>query len=247
MFEGFKKQGILKHNMEEVSKENPLYERERREKKDKNLKMCNNCKAFVSAESVARHSKNCGLPKQFTDMRMLQKPSVELSESYKSNILATLRNDEIGILCKTDPAILTYGYWSFTKLSKNDNIFGSRQTTRKEMRYLGHLYAKFLTHNPKVLSKGNMKDMLNHINFTALRYAIDDYCLSGESLKAGNKQSLHYILINAARTFKALAFTDGDDAEAEGMERFIAVLKLFEATIFGDASVKLKKNVETKA
>ena len=50
-------------------------------------------------------------------------------------------------------------------------------------------------------------------NFVALKEAIDQYCGEGLNLKAGHKHGLWYILISAAKTLKAIAFTEGQDEE----------------------------------
>ena len=54
----------------------------------------------------------------------------------------------------------------------------------------------------------NSKHMLLIKNF------IDKYCLEGDELKARLKHGLQYALISAPKTLRALAYTQGNDLEA---------------------------------
>lgn len=117
-FKSFINQGILITNKEEAGKENPLYERKRRTDKTESLVMCGECCIFISPTSMSNHTKLCSGKKNSIDVRLLTKPSEETSGEFKCNVIATLRNDSIGILCKTDRTILLCGYWSYQKLFK---------------------------------------------------------------------------------------------------------------------------------
>lgn len=247
-FENMRSTGILKTNMEEAGKKFPNYERARRTKSEELPVLCNNCKIFISANSMSKHAHICNTPKSFTHVGLLAKPSFETSDQFKQNILGTLRNDEVGIVAKTDPAILLVGYWAFQKLKKSDNITGSKETVRKEMRYLANLYIIFKKVSPAYQPDNNCKDLFYIKNFNELRKAIDIYTTdSNSNLKAGLKHGLQYALISAAKTLKAVAFTNGDDKQAACFEKFLAVLKLWENVMFGDSVLKLRRTSDLHA
>ena len=158
-----------------------------------------------------------------------------------------MRNDTVGILCKKDRTILACGYWSYQKKKKSQNLVGARDNVRKEMRYLGHCYKHFLNRVPKISPYNNCKDMFLIEKFQTLKNAIDKYCRDGENLKPGLKHGLQYTLISAAKTLKALAYTGGNDNEANRIEKFQSVFKMREDTIFGDADLNFQTTVDKKA
>ena len=249
----FRKQiniGTMQTNIEESGKAHPKFERMRKTKdqeKEGALVMCYECNIFIKRSGMAKHKRSCS-GSCFMDSRLLiSSPTTETSTDFKSHILATLRNDDIGIKCKTDPTILTAGYWSYQRLKKNDNKVGSRDAVRKDMRYLAHCYYHFLRLNPSTQLYSNSKDMFLIQNFSTLAKAIESYCSDGDDLKPGLKHGLQYAIISAVKILKAVAFTKGSDDEASQLEKFQSVFKLWENTIFGDAVLKLKRSSDTKA
>ena len=239
--------GTLQTNKNEAGKAKPKFERMRKSKsetKPGDLVMCSDCNIFIKRSAMAQHKRNCSPSSSFfVDPRLLSQPTTETSDDFKAYILATLRNDDIGILCKTDPTILTVGYWEFQKLKKNDNKLGSRESVRKDMRYLAHLYSHFQKLNPEKKFYNNCKDMFLIENFSMLSKAINMYCTDGTTLKAGLKHGLQYALISSVKILKAVAFTKNQEDEAKQLEKFQSVFKLWENTLFGDAVLKLKKKL----
>jgi len=108
-FESIRSAGILKTNTEEAGNKYPKFERARRTEDGF---------FFISPKSMSKHASIRNTLKSFTDIRLLARPSVETSNLFKENILATLRNDEAGRLAKTDSTILLIEYWAFQKLKK---------------------------------------------------------------------------------------------------------------------------------
>ena len=106
--------------------------------------------------------------KNSIDARLLTKPSEETSGEFKCNVIATLRNDSIGILCKTNRTILLCGYWSYQKVKKSNNKIGARDSVRRDMRYLAHCYTNFLASSLEVVHYKNSKDMFLIKNFNTL-------------------------------------------------------------------------------
>lgn len=166
-------QGIYLTNVEEAGKNNPIYERCRKSCKQTSLVMCGECKIFITQTAMFNHQKICSGKEKCIDIRLLSTPTEETSDSFKKNVIGTMRNDTIGILCKKDRTILLYGYWSFQKVKRSHNVVGARDSVRKEMRYLGHCYHFFLQSEPKKLIFNTCKDMFLIENFAALKEAID--------------------------------------------------------------------------
>ena len=148
-FRKFINQDILKTNIEEAGKDNPNFERIR-QSKSASLVMCGNCCVFITPAALFNHKIICNGIKKAIDVRLLAKPTVETSEDLKKNVIATLRNDIIGLLCKTDRTILLCGYWSYQKTKKSNNKIGARDSIWKEMRFPGHCYTHFIKPDPKV-------------------------------------------------------------------------------------------------
>ena len=88
------------------------------------------------------------------------------------------------------PSRLLSGYWSYQKVKEINNIVRSRDTVRKEMRYLGHCYLHVLNSTPKTLPYNYSKDTFLISNFAALKEAIDKYCCEENELKAGRIERL---------------------------------------------------------
>ena len=234
-------------NMEEAGKDCPRYERSRNSQNKASLVMCAECKIFITQGSMFNHKKTCSGKEKSIDVRLIAEPTEETSESFKKNVIATMRNDTVGMICKKDRNILICGYWSFQKVKRSQNVVGARDSVRKDMRYLGHCYMHFLNSEPSKLIYNNSKDMFLIENFKSLSDAIDKYCGEGKNLKAGLKHGLQYSLISAAKTLKAIAYTQQKDNEAIQIEKFQSVFKLWEDTIFGDSELKLQSTADKKA
>ena len=238
MFAGFINEGILAANIEEMVKDDTVYERKRQcsNKKERRLVMCNGCKTFLNSCNLSNHRKYCSARKKSypVDLSLFAKPSVELSEQFKKNVLGTLRGDSIGIECRKDQAILLFGYRLYDKIKKkDDNVMGCRKDVRTKMRVLARLHNCFLaqkTNETKLIFK-NVKDMFNIDNFEQLRHAIYAYTITDDKkIKASLKTNLQFILVKAANIFKATAYVEKKEAEGKMFEQFQSVLNLWQVS-----------------
>ena len=84
------------------------------------------CKIFIAQTAMFNHQKICSGREKCIDIRLLSPPIEETSESFKKNVIGTMRNDTVGILSKKDRTILIYGYWSFQKVKRSQNVVGAR-------------------------------------------------------------------------------------------------------------------------
>lgn len=204
-FGSFCSEGIFQTNKKEIGKQIPHYERSRKGKTNEDLVMCNGYKEFVLKGSLSKHRRTCyGKERSFAIGLPMLKNEIpqELSEAFKKHILATLRNDEVGLKCKNDHAVLLFGLRLYDKVNRCHNIVGARRDVRSKMRMLVHLYLQFLNHKLTKICFGNAKDMFHTNNFEALTKAIASYTSAEENIKAGLKNNLQFILIKAAKIFK---------------------------------------------
>ena len=113
---------------------------------------------------------------------------------------------------------------------------GCRKDVRTKMRTLAHLHTVFKDRCKDKRAKlpfNNIKDMFLGENFDILRESINLYTSKDEvNVKAGLKTNLQFLLINAAKIFKATAFTEGKDNEANVFDRFFSIMKLWQVRIF---------------
>ena len=227
----FRSEGIFKTNKREIVKKIPQYERSRKGKTDEDLVMCNGCKEFVLKSSLPKHRRTCnGNERSFAiDLPLLKKEIPhELSEAFKKHILASLRNDEVGLKCKDDHAVLLFGVRLYDKVKRCQNIIGARRDVRSKMRMLVHLYIHFMNQKPTKICFENAKDMFHSNNFESLKKAIKSYTSPDEEeIKAGLKNNLQFVLIKAAKIFKGQALTDSRKEEAMIFEDFLGVLELW--------------------
>lgn len=232
-FSLFKNNGILAHNLEEIGKEKPTIVKSRKSviKELSQLNMCNVCKVFIERTSMARHRRTCTPKESFgIDLLLLKKSEIGLTEEFKKHVLCTIRNDKMGLKCKRDEGVLLFGFRLYDKSKKrDDNIMGCRKDVRSQMRILAHLHAFFVENNTeKRIIYDNIKDMFLIVNFDSLRVAVDSYTTNDdESIKAGLKTNLQFVLIKAAKIFRATALTNGNKQEADGFGDFLSVLNLW--------------------
>lgn len=59
MFDLFKNEGILKTNLEQIGKENPEFETDRKQQTNADSIVCSGCNKFMYKSSLAKHRKTC--------------------------------------------------------------------------------------------------------------------------------------------------------------------------------------------
>ncbi|PIK49503.1 hypothetical protein BSL78_13608 [Apostichopus japonicus] len=260
MFNGFKKDGILKANKEEAKKVNPVYQKERAFRTGSGkIVMCRNCSGFFSRRSIGRHTKICckesGKEKAFVPISLLEQLDSK-DESFILDILAKLRDDEVGLMCRNDSVITTVGkrLWQQNKL-KADKKTEVRKSVMTSMRRLSSLYLLFLKQREELgpiqqIDK-NAADMFLRSNFNHLESAIAVYSTKGDrdstdDLKHGLKAALYYLIKKAGKILKGTYLINDQDARADAVDKFMHVFEMNHNFIFGDASYAMQKNRNEK-
>lgn len=255
-----RKEGILFVNQQKIQEENPQYERERRSKGSSELKICGICKGFYSKEFYKRHKSKycqgegcleaCAVPVSLltSDMRV----NKEFPE-FTSEILAKFQNDSIGKICITDEVIVNIGQRMWMKeRGKQDKKTQVRKTVMANMRRLSSLYIQFQEQHQLLgtcpLGKGNAEDMFQRRQTQVLFEAIRVLTTSDkdESVKSGLKIGLKFLILSACTVIKATHLAKEEDADAEEIDKFVAVFRLNDNFLFGDAVYTINKNRQVK-
>jgi len=116
------------------------------------------------------------------------------------------------------------------------------------MRRLARLYTLFKKREI-IVQFDDSRDMFVRDNFPALREAIVELCQVEEeedTIKAGLKQNLLYLLKRAAKVLRCLALEKGNDSLSSEIEKFLSLLDLWESLLFGDAVCELNKRRQIK-
>ena len=148
-FQSLRNQGIKKFNAKQMLKEKPMFLRSRSAHKGtgqrNELVMCDVCECFISRGFFYRHRRRCsdGSPVSCPiAASVLSRLTSTFSEDFNSKILANLKDDAVGIICKADSGILFFGSRLFEKLKrKKDKDFQVRNTVKQDtVRRMGTLF-----------------------------------------------------------------------------------------------------------
>ena len=141
----------------------------------------------------------------------------------------------LGLKCKNDQSILLFGFRLYDKVKRrDDNIAGSRKDVQTKMRGLAHLHHIFVTETKPIKQAYNdTKDLFVIKNFEMLKNAITLYTRDpeGEDFKSGLQVNLQYLLIKAAKIFKAHALTEDKDEEIKMFDQFLTALNVWKVAI----------------
>ena len=121
-------------------------------------------------------------------------------------------------------------------------FFQVRRSVRAAMRMLGSIYSIFRKEESVVADYGNCLDIFRRINFKQLRQSIDIYTTKhDDTVKAGLKQNLFYLVKRAAKTLRALMLEEEKVDVAEEVGNFRELLDLWDDIIFGDAVYEINR------
>lgn len=108
-FSNFRKEGILKANMDVIKEENPAFHRERAPIVSSSLPMvvCGGCKGFFAKTFFPPHKKSCkdSCPPTAIKISMIADETTQnlSGGKFQQEILGTMRDDNAGTKCKSDP------------------------------------------------------------------------------------------------------------------------------------------------
>ena len=206
---------------------------------------CSKCNTFRARTGFYKHKRKCQ-----GDQTEHPKPMDMLNLSQKmkggfQDVISGLHEDEVGILCKTDPTILLVGTRLYEDKTKPEKSMEIKKTVRASMRMLARLYLHFKEEKP---DSCEVKDLWNREYFYALRTEVnkmsekESEAMHEADVKYGLKNNLYYLLLNAANFLKG-SFLEkkGEESSADEMERFITVLKMNQNLLFGDAKYFINK------
>ena len=251
-FKRIRNTGIYIENREQTMKKEPNFQSQKKCSGD--IVFCSNCGAFCSKMFFYKHKAKCLQPQNEEIPNPL--PIAFLSPKNDDpaflTLIESMQDDEIGKICKGDEFILLIGSRLYQKdKSKPDKTMEVRKNVRSQLRVLGRLYAEFKDKEFNTAPE-NASAMFVRKNFPQLREAVQQLCEkdtdedSRVSVKYGLKSSLYYLLINSANIIKGGYLEKDQEEEADEIDRFLAVLKLNQHIIFGDARYHINQSRQEK-
>ena len=157
--------------MKEKLQRNTVFQGERKQWKYKKLTQYSACLAFLSRRLFSLHKKSCRIinyclvvPLPVTQEVIPR--SRKLSKDFILKILSTLRNDELGTICRKHEFILYIGSKLFSGRSyKTEKMATVLKLVRTEMCTLAHLHRAFVSLEGITKTYENIVDMFLRENF----------------------------------------------------------------------------------
>ena len=113
------------------------------------------------------------------------------------------------------------------------------------MRSLAHLLTHLRAQDGFKECHKNILDLFNRKNFYQTREAIDIYTSKeDDTLKAGLKQNLYYLLKRTSKILRGLMLEKARDDVCKDVGDFINLLELWDDIVFGDAVYETNKRRE---
>ena len=231
-FAVLRKKGILRHNMRQLTSGSPDANLlcERRSAHGSKLVMCTGCKGFFAATVANKHRLICrpdtaetGTGVVFLPVALLQNLMCTKSEEFKSEVLRSLRLDDVGAACVRDAALVAFGELTYAKMKRRNT--SSVRKVLGDMRRMASLYHRFLASG--AAAHGNppsAADMLLCENFPALQRAIGTYA-QGEGTKYKPRAYLCSLLKAMASMMSASCIVRQEEAKCAELERFMLLLQ----------------------
>ena len=222
-----RREGIRLYNEREASKKHPVFQGERKQRK---LTQCSACLTFLSRRFFILHKKrivnNC-LVVPLPVTQGVIPGSRKLSKNFILKVLSTLRNDELGTICRKDEFILYIGSKLFSARSyKTEKMATVLKSVRTEMRTLAHLYRAFVSLEGVTKTYGNIADMFLRENFDYHCDYVDIITIrEDKSTKSGLRQNLYYTLLSTVEKVRDLFFQEKRDELSEELNKMLRCLK----------------------
>ena len=250
-----RKKGIMKANLKLVQTKHPSGKVElirERKQSSGDIVYCSTCYAFVSKAYFNRHRKTCCLT-ETSIIAPVAIPSTICSasgvpEEFKTEILRSFSQDDVGKNCTTDELIVGYGCREFQNFQqKKDKRDERKAALRSDMRNLGRLYTHFKEKcQERHVQSLSAVDMFQRKNFKILEAAITILTAKEDGgSKSSLKISLGYLLKKVAKYIHGERLIAEKEEEALQIERFLAVLKFHWGFLFGDAEYSISMQRQT--
>lgn len=247
-FENLRREGIYKHNIralaDGVSDGVPVnLMREKKSVHQDPVKMCRECRAFISAKNFFSHKNTCKAAKPVR-VDLLTGFEVKTSKDFEMDILSKFHQDEVGELCRSDEVICIVGYRHYMFRKHDTSKRGElRKAIMAEMRELGRLYLEFKNHVDG--RHVTTFDMFKREHLTALLDAIDALTIRDDeekSEKHGLKLNLNAVLMKSISTLGGFFCEHKRDADEEELNRFKRAYQYRQPERFSGARFQCAKN-----
>ena len=170
--------------------------------------------------------------------------NIEESARFEKEILCSFHNDDVGILCTSDPLIIAYGKREFNRIIfQVDKQDERRKTLKSDMRRLGRLYSSFreICREEKI-SSGTAIDLFKRQNFKILESSITKISTGDDGVnKDGFKIGIGYLLKKVAKYVYGSFLEAKEDNKAEEITKFLDLLNFHWLNIFSPSEYLVKK------
>lgn len=254
-FRTFRRKGMMKFNVSNAGRREARVQRERTfsGRPTRPGVVCGTCGGCFSKTYMHRHQRRCVRKgaEQMTIPIEILRSAQNVSDAFKSNILAKFSNDDIGYVCRTDATLTLIGQKLYDKLqAKQDKKGEVKKSVMMDMRRLAGLFIKFRKHLPADVDKETVElvDMFRRKNFHSFEMAVKEYTTrnGGTDIKSGLKMSVYYLIKKSAKILKAIFYIKEDDKTSEEIDKFVNVLSVNQNMLFGDAQYHINKARQIK-
>jgi integrase len=253
-FNNVKKEGILAHNQEVLSKGDDTrlqreYSTSKSSQNPEDMRMCGNCQGFYAAKHLYKHKQDCARISsrpyakiQTVPISFLNCNSTSTSNpDFDKKVMPSFRDNAIGNMCREDETLRIIGLHQWEKSAKKDNA--AKKSVTADMRHLAKLV---LTIRSESRPTFTCIELFDKTNFKILEKAmksmteLDD---KGENLtkeKNNLKVTLWYLLKTSAMIMVPTYLIADQKEEAEEVETFIKILEHKRSPIINPAVYEIQ-------
>lgn len=250
-FDKKRREGIYEFNLNALSTDSTNLMRERKPKLEDNVRVCSECKKFVSNKYFSKHT--CVSQDKFPmKPQLLQKNKTVMDNDVEFNtILNKFRDGEIGDLCRTDNTIKTVGYRHFNlRRHEQTKQVELRREVMSEMRILGRL---FLVFKDLVEEEVSVDSMFSRMYLSELREAIQHMSMKEpsedqiKSEKHGLKLMIDAIILRSIKSLMGHYSETMQDEKYKELKMFRIGYKHKSPEMFSSARNQCNKNSMEKS
>jgi len=219
-FEQKRIEGIYKYNIDNLdtlSSEQLL--RQRKPKKQDEIRMCGKCKRFVSNRTFYVHKRKC------VESEPIKKDAIKPLLTHKdpefvTEILNNFRDGEVGNFIRENKTIQMIGYKHFC--ARKVEVSKSKEVKREIMMEMRELTRLFLTFKEIKGETCSFEDMYERKNLDTLIEALNKLCAceGKDSEKHGLKVNLNGIIQKSIKTLKRHYSGVCEDEKHKEMKKF---------------------------
>ncbi|XP_047738880.1 uncharacterized protein LOC125178653 [Hyalella azteca] len=210
----------------------------------KRSRICIRCKGFFATRYFSSHKCVEDGSGKATGIKAHVLRAANTDENFAKEIASRFRNDEIGLLCTSDPIIMSLGHQQFKSLQCSFKRIEARGRTMKYMRLIARLLVNFRASAAKDGKLLDTHDLFRRIYFPYLVKAIENVSKVDNKTKHGLKIALGYAIKEAALALQGMFLISEEDKKADEITKFLSILTMKWGEIFRSSEYASKKKRE---